>query len=229
MFGSLFGSNRKDGPSASFHRPYQDQTADFLYNLLFCDNPDLFRNESQVFRNESQVSSPLASVLSDTATHEMLETIAGDTAVESRVRILAFNRLRAMKRPVPARQLLGTIIEFPQHDGLDTLAAFADGRVRYINQTGHPGIFEGAPPDVVARANELMRVSQFAVDRHGPSDEPQRPPPDGDMVRLSFLVSDGTYIGEGSYEGLMADPVGGAVLTAGGELLVRLVDTVVKT
>ena len=75
---------------------------------------------------------PLASVLSDTATHEMLETIAGDTAVESRVRILAFNRLRAMKRPVPARQLLGTIIEFPQHDGLDTLAAFADGRVRYI-------------------------------------------------------------------------------------------------
>jgi len=74
-----------------------------------------------------------------------------------------------------------------------------------------------------------MRVSQFAVDRHGPSDEPRRPPPDGDMVRLSFLVSDGTYVGEGSYEVLMDDPVGGPVLTAGGELLVRLVDTVVKT
>ena len=49
------------------------------------------------------------------------------------------------------------------------------------------------------------------------------------MVRLSFLVSDGTCVGEGSYEGLMSDPVGEAVLTAGGELLVRLVDTVVKT
>ena len=158
----------------------------------------------------------------------MLETIAGDTAVESRVRMLAFNRLRAMKLPVPAKQLLGTIIEFPQRDGLDTLAAFADGRVRYINQTGHPGIFEGAPPEVVAKANELMRVSQFAVDQHGPSDEPRRPPPDGDMVRLSFLVSDGTYVGEGSYEVLIDDPVGGPVLTAGGELLVRLVDAVVK-
>ena len=49
------------------------------------------------------------------------------------------------------------------------------------------------------------------------------------MVRLSFLVSDGTYVGEGSYGVLMDDPVGGPVLTAGGELLVRLVDTVVKT
>ena len=222
MFGKLFGSNKNGGPPAPFYRPYKDQTADFLYNLLFCDNPDLFRNDGQD-------ASPLATVLSGTATHEMLETIAGDTAVESRVRILAFNRLRAMKRPVPARQLLGTIIEFPQHDGLDTLAAFVDGRVRYINQTGHPGIFEGAPPNVVAKANELMRVSQFAVDRHGPSDEPRRPPPDGDMVRLSFLVSDGTYVGEGSYEVLIDDPVGGPVLTAGGELLVRLVDAVVKT
>jgi hypothetical protein len=222
MFGRLFGSNKKGGPPAPFYRPYQDQTADFLYNLLFCDNPDLFRHDGPD-------SSPLATALSVTATHQMLETIAGDTAIESRVRILAFNRLRAMTRPVPARQLLGTVIEFPQHDGLDTLAAFVDGRVRYINQTGHPGIFEGAPPDVVAKANELMRVSQFAVDRHGPSDEPRRPQPDGDMVRLSFLVSDGTYVGEGSYEVLMDDPVGGPVLTAGGELLVRLVDTVVKT
>jgi hypothetical protein len=222
MFGKLFGSNKNGGRSGPFYRPYKDQTVDFFYNLLFCDNPDLFRNESQD-------SSPLATALSGTATREMLETIAGDTAVESRVRMLAFNRLRAMKLPVPAKQLLGTIFEFPQRDGLDTLAAFVDGRVRYINQTGHPAIFEGAPPEVVAKANELMRVSQFAVDRHGPSDEPRRPPPDGDMVRLSFLVSDGTCIGEGSYEDLMSDPVGEPVLTAGGELLVRLVDTVVKT
>ena len=72
---------------------------------------------------KTQVRSPQSS---GAATPE-LETIAGDTAVESRVRVLAFNRLRAMKRPVPTKQLLGTIIEFPQPDGLDTLAAFVDG------------------------------------------------------------------------------------------------------
>src|SRR5271169_3169033 len=98
-----------------------------------------------------------------------------------------------MKLPVPPKQLLGTVIEFPQDNGLGTLAAVADGRVRYINQTGKPGIFEGAPPEVVSKANELMRVSQSAVNQHGPSGEPRRPPPAGDLVRLSFLVSDGLY------------------------------------
>ena len=217
MLGKLFGRGKNGGPSAPFYRPYKDQTADFLYNLLFCDNPDLFRTEKPN-------GSALDTVVSEAATHEMLETIAGDPAVESRVRMLAFNRMRAMKLPVPAKQLLGTIIEFPQADGLDTLAAFVDGRVRYINQSGHPGIFEGLPREISAKANELLRVSQLAVDQHGPSDEPRRPPPTGELVRLSFLVSDGLYCGEGSYEALSEDPEGGAVLTAGGELLVPLVD-----
>jgi len=222
MFSKLFGSGDNGVPPAPFYRPYQDRVADFLYNLLFCDNPDLFRNDKQD-------ASSLTTVLSGAATREMLEQTAGDPAVESRVRVLAFNRLRAMNVPVAPKQLLGAIIEFPQENGLDTLAAYVDGRVRYINQTGKPGIFEGAPPQVVTRANALTRASQFAVDRLGPSHEPRRPPPTGDLVRLSFLVSDGLYFGEGSYEAFMDDPAGEPVLTAGGELLVQLVDTVVNT
>ena len=192
MLARLLDWGRKGGPSAPFYRPYKDQAADFLYNLLFCDNPELYRNGKQD-------TGPLGTVLSGSATQEALEKIAVDPAVESRVRMLAFNRLRALNVPTPAKQLLGTIIEFPQDGGLDTLAAFADGRVRYINQTGHPGIFEGAPPEVLAKANELIRVSQPAVDRHGPSDELRRPPPARDVVRLSFLATDGLYVGEGSY------------------------------
>jgi len=220
MCSELFGRGGRDVPPAPFYRPYKDRAANFLYNLLFRDNPDLFRNGKQD-------AGSLATVLSGAATREMLEKTAGDPAVESRVRVLAFNRLRAMQLPVPPKQLLGTIIEFPQDNGLDTLAAFADGRVRYINQTGKPGFFEGAPTQVVAKANELIRVSQFAVDQcGGPSHEPRRPPPDGDLLRLSFLVSDGLYFGEGSYEALMDDPAGQPVLNAGSELLVQLVDTV---
>jgi hypothetical protein len=219
MFRNLFGGGGSNVPPAPFYRPYRDRTVDFLYNLLFCDNPDLFRSERQD-------GSSLDTVLSGAATHEMLEQTAGDPDVESRVRVLAFNRLRAMKLPVPPKQLLGTIIEFPQANGLDTLAAFVDGRVRYLNQTGKPGIFEGAPPKVVWKANKLMRASQLAVDLHGPSDEPRRPPPAKDLVRLSFLVSDGLYVGEASYEALMDDSAGEPVLSAGGDLLVALVETV---
>jgi hypothetical protein len=220
MLGKLFGVGKKRGPSAPFYRPYKNEAADFLYNLLFCDNPDLFRNGQRD-------AGSLSTVLSDAATREALEGIAIDPAVESRVRMLAFNRLRAMNVPTPAKQLIGTIIEFPQDGGLDTLAAFADARVRYINQTGRSSIFESAPPEVAAKANALMRLSQPAVDRHAPSDEPRRPPPSGELVRLSFLASDGLYSGEGSYAALMDDPEGGPVLSAGGELLVRLVDSVV--
>src|SRR5215831_1950718 len=142
MFRNLFGRGESGEPAAPFYRPYRERTADVLYNLLFCDNPGLFRNDKQH-------ASPLTMVLSDAASGEMLEKIAADPAIESRVRILAFNRLRAMKLPVPPKQLLGTVIEFPQDNGLYTLAAFADGRVRYINQTGKPAIFEGAPREVV--------------------------------------------------------------------------------
>jgi hypothetical protein len=220
MFRQLFSGGER-GPSAPFYRPYGNRSIDFFYNLLFCDNPELFRDGKQD-------ASALTTVVSDAATREMLEQIAADPAVESRVRVLAFNRLRAMKLPVPPKHLLGTIIEFPQANGLDTLAAFVDGRVRYINQTGKPGVFEAAPPKVVAKANELMRVSQLAVDLHGPSDEPRRPPPTSDLIRLSFLVSDGLYVGEASYESFMDDPAGEPVLTAGGDLLVQLVETVCR-
>jgi hypothetical protein len=120
MLGKLFGRGNGHGPSAPFYHPYRDKAADFLYNLLFYDNPDLFRSGEQE-------KSALATVLSGAATREALERIAADPDIESRVRMLVFNRLRAMGLPAPAKQLLGTIIEFPQRGGLDTLAAFATG------------------------------------------------------------------------------------------------------
>ena len=91
MFRNLLGWGERGEPPAPFYRAYKERTADFLYNLLFCDNPGLFRNDKQD-------ASPLAMVLSDTTSGEMLEKIAADPAIESRVRILAFNRLRANRR-----------------------------------------------------------------------------------------------------------------------------------
>src|SRR5262245_43487380 len=100
MLGRLFGWGRRGGPSAPFYRPYREQSADFLYNLLFCDNPELYRNGKED-------PGALGTVLSGAATRASLEKITVDPAVESRVRMLAFNRLRAMNVPIPAKQLLG--------------------------------------------------------------------------------------------------------------------------
>lgn len=220
MFGKLFG--RKDNSSgAPFYRPYRGDAANQIYNLLFCDNPALFRNGESA-------GGALGAVLSEQTKGEALEDIGNNLEAESRVRALAFNRLRAMNLPVPPKLLLGTIIEFPQRKGLDTLAIFADKRLRYINHSEKMAIFETSPPTLIFRADKVLRASQFAINQHGPADEPRRPPPTGKNLRLSFLVSDGLYFAEGQFGDLMGDRYAGPVLDSATDLLPVLVEEGLK-
>src|SRR5690242_14080880 len=110
--------------------PYGNDAADFMYNLLFCDDPALFA------RGADDPATPFPAILSENPDAARIAAIANDTTQEGRVRALAFNWLRQHGHDVPRRVLLGAIVEVPLDGGLDTLAAFADGSVRYINQTG---------------------------------------------------------------------------------------------
>jgi hypothetical protein len=217
VFGGLFGRARRRSAAPPFYRPYSDDGTNLIYNLLFCDDPTLFRKREEA-------SGPYAAVLSDTVAREMLERIGNDLDVESRIRALAFNRLRAMGFSVPPKRLLGAIVEVPQKTGLDVLAAFADGRLRYINQSGQMAIFEATPPELTEKSRELLRLSQFIVNRYGPWNKQRLPPPQRDRMRLSFLVSDGLYFGEGRYADLTADPLAQPVVKVSTELLVTLIN-----
>jgi hypothetical protein len=163
-------------------------------------------------------------VLAEPPDRVALESIANDQGMESRVRMLAFNRLRAMNVEVPSRQLLGVILEVPLGRGLDTLAVFADGRMRYINQDEKFGVFEDAPPAIAQKAQMVLRASQAVVDRIGPATEPRRAPPTGDLTRMTFLVSDGLYFGEAATDDMYADTLGGPVMGNAAELLNLLVN-----
>jgi hypothetical protein len=211
MFGSLFPQNKDRGPLRTFYRPYRNPGINQFYNLLFCDDFSLFAN--------GEVVGPLAAVLSDAPDRETLERIGNDLDLESRLRVLAFRRLRAMKVSVPRRHLLGAIIEWPQEDGLDVLAAFPDGRLRYINHSEKLAILESAPPDFLEKADELLQASQCIVNSNGPSDMPRLPPPTGDLIRMNFLVSDGLYFAQGSYSALMEDQFAPPVIHATADLL----------
>lgn len=219
MFRNLFG--RGDRAGGPFYRPYRKVEVDKIYNLLFCDDPVLFRGDGLG-------DGPIAAVLSDTADRETLERIANDLDIESRVRALAFNRLREMKVSVPLRRLLGTIIEVPFPDGLDVLAVFSDGRLRYINQSGKLAIFEDTPPTLREKAEELLRVSQIVVNQIGPWDKPRPPPPKAGRMRMTFLVSDGLYFGEGADSVFMKDRLAAPVLMAGVQLVRLVVDTALE-
>ena len=200
--------------AAQFYKPYAQSHANFLYNLLFCDDLALFKND------ETAKTSPLwATILAEKPDFTALEKIAQSEEEESRVRALAYNRLRAAGRPVPRKKLLGVIVEVPLRQGLDVLAAYADGHVRYLNQSGRVAIFEGAPPNVEATAKELVAASRGLVNKIGPWQEKRLPPPRSGNVRLTFLVSDGLYFGEGPFQALQSDPMSGPVLARATHLL----------
>ena len=56
----------------------------------------------------------------------------------------------------------------PVAAGLDTLAAFADEGVRYINHTGKMSIFEGPIAALSPAVNRLLEAARAVVARIGP-------------------------------------------------------------
>lgn len=205
------------------YQPYAEAHVNHLYNLLFCDNLALFHNDEV-----SESSSLWATLLAESPDYTALTKIAQDEKEESRIRALAFNRLRAGGHEVPAKKIFGVVVEVVLEQGLDVLAAYSDGRVRYLNQSGKIAIFEGGPPQVELLAKELVALSQTLVNAIGPWKEKRLPPPPRGNVRMTFLVSDGLYFGEGRFEALQQDAMGGPVLAKASELLQRAVNAVVK-
>jgi len=69
-------------------KPYKDQSTNLVYELLFCDNLDLYKNN-----NQQPDSYPWSILLSDTSNNSELEKIIADTNTESRIKILTYNKL----------------------------------------------------------------------------------------------------------------------------------------
>jgi hypothetical protein len=210
-------------PAPEFYKPYAEPHVNFLYNLLFCDDINLFKNEKNAHGNDLWPT-----LLAEQANPKALQDIAHDESNEGRVRAIAFNRLRASGQKVPAKKVLGVIVEMPQPQGLDVLAAFVEGGVRYLNQSGKVAVFEGRGNPVEAMAKQLVAISQSVVDRTGPWEKARLPPPQAAKVRMTFLVSDGLYFGEGPFNALQKDPLGGPVLTKAAQLLQLSVQTALR-
>jgi hypothetical protein len=210
-----------NGPAAAseLYKPYAESHANFLYNLLFCDDLELFKN-----RDYTKGDGLWPTLLADSLDTAALRKIADDEGNEGRVRALAYNRLRASGEEVPTRKVLGVIIEVSLEQGLDVLAAFSEGGVRYLNQSGKVAIFEGTGNPVESLARQLVAASQPVVNHIGPWEKQRLPPPQGGNVRMTFLVSDGLYFGEGPFDALQQDGLAGPVLAKATHLLQRVVE-----
>lgn len=201
--------------SAEKFSPYKEPSTNFMYNLLFCDDPIKFKPKV------SETPTPWQAILfNEPINPEAVLKLAEDASEEGRIRALAYNWLRANGHQVPKQKLLGVIVEVPLETGLDALAAFSDGGIRYINQSGKLVIADGGGlPESKPIVGSLLTAAEAVVSKIGPWDKERLPPPAKGKIRLTFLVSDGLYFGEGPMSVMQREPLAGPVIQHATQLL----------
>lgn len=197
------------------YEPYSDQYANDVYSHLFCDVPENFM---------AWAEGPTLPVFSPDFNERAVRAIADDKTEESRVRALAYNRLRKERCAVPPRVLLGVVVETPLPRGLDAIAVYVDGRIRYIHGSGKQVAIEKDVESMRPPRKALLGAAQDIVDELSPLAELRSPPPKTPNVRVTSIVSDGLYVGEANSEELTRDPLGGPILRATSDLLSAVID-----
>ena len=203
--------------------PYKDHSTNYIYQLLFCDNEELFR-----LKIDTPYIYPYDVLLSANSSVKELQAIIDDDTSDTRIKILAYNKQRQLGHKPETQELLAVIVEVGMDNGLDVLASFQNGTARYINHSGKLIIWETTDD---AQANQitdsLFEAGEVVISRIGPWDKPRRPQPAVGNVRLSFLVSDGLYFGEGPIDLLFKDAMAGPTLNAATQLMMYLTEKVI--
>jgi hypothetical protein len=154
-----------------------------------------------------------------------LQQIIDDKSSDPRVKILASNRLNLAGHKPAFQELFGVIVEVGLDDGLDVLASFQNGTARYINHTGKVLVWETTEdPKGNQITDTLFRSGETVIKKIGPWGNPRRSHPAKGMVRLSFLVSDGLYFGEGPINVLFNDPLAAPTLNAATQLMAYITE-----
>jgi hypothetical protein len=142
----------------------------------------------------------------------------------SRDYLQAWHELRALdEQPEDPAHLYGVVVDMPVHAGLDTLAAYEDGTVRYLNYSGKVLVWEAQDEEIGLMTQDLLDAATSIVARIGPWRGP-RPPLRPGLLRLSMLCAGGLYFGEGPVQALSADRMAGPLIAAAGRLLQALTD-----
>jgi hypothetical protein len=205
--------------------PYKESSTNLIYNLLFCDNIELYKDNTK-----PPYTYPFDILFSETSTTSDLQKIIDNSSSDARLKVLSYNRQLASGNKPSKKELLAVIVEVGLDNGLDALASFNDGTARYINQTGKIIVWETTTDK---KSNELTKdlffKSQNVVNQIGAWDKPRRPAPTKGNVRITFLVSDGLYFGEGPIDVLFNDPMAGPALTSATYLMKYLTEKSLET
>jgi hypothetical protein len=212
---SFFKKSTPQTQTQSSINPYKDSSTNFIYNLLFCDNLYLYKEKTQ-----QPFTYPFDILFSETSSVTDLQKIIDDKNSDPRIKVLAYNRQFASGHKPTKKDLLAVIVEVGLDEGLDVLASFNNGTARYINHTGKILVWETTDDEAANKiTNELFASSKNIVNQIGAWNKPRRPNPTKGNVRITFLVSDGLYFGEGPMNVLFNEPMASPALAKATELM----------
>lgn len=146
--------------------------------------------------------------------------------LESRQYLQAWHFMReAGVQPAPsdAKQVLGVVVEVALPEGLDIVAAYADGSARYFNHSGAAVIWDTPDTSLKQQIDHLLDTGKAVVDQIGPWEESRPPAPPTGQVRISMLTPSGLHFGQGRFDILASDQLGGAVISAAMRLMQGLI------
>jgi hypothetical protein len=146
--------------------------------------------------------------------------------LESRHYLQAWHFLRGLgEQPTDteSKRLYGIVVEVGLQNGLDMVAAYTDGTARYFNYSGAAIIWERPNDSLDSTIEALLHLGQRVINQIGPWED-QRPsePPEGD-VRINLLAPGGLHFGQGPFEVLERDGLGGPLIVGATQLMQELI------
>lgn len=203
-----------------------------IRDLLFGDAPSsLWPDESSTVTLEEpwlsfvQAREQLGAGDEEGAKHALRRILAMPD-LESRHYLQSWHFLRGLGEQPPtseAKHLYGVIVEVALQNGLDIVAAYADHTARYFNYSGAAVIWE-RPDDSLDKAMEaLLEAGRVVAEQIGPWKDARPAAPAEGQARINLLVPSGLHFGQGPFDALLNDPLGGPVIASAMQLMQELI------
>jgi len=211
MFGQVFKVTRSPRPpattSAARPGPYRSAEANDNYHALFCDDARFYSP-----RTGERFMAWHAVLGNSSASPAAVRGLALDPRTPSTARALAWHWMRLRSHGVPPQQLNGLVVETVHAQGLDTLAVYADGSVRYIEPGGTLACLEAQDIQLQFAAVRATALAQSMLRTLPRSSGRQPAPVLPGSVRLSFVASDGLHVDEGPISLMVEERLAGRVI-----------------
>lgn len=201
-----------------YFTPYKDTRLDTIYNLQFCDNSDLLHSQYRP-------TGILAQLLHQEVNQQILQNLALNGDEDSRIRMLAFSQLRAEAVAMPQKILLAVVVEVGLADGLEMLAVYDDLRVRYISAKQRLAVVESPTPPMELLIRSFLMNAQRIINQLNPCEEPRHSFPTYGRAKITFIASDGIYIGEAQFKHMQENPDAAQVIDGALDLLHEIIIT----